>query len=94
MLIVDCQETTAAIEAVRLAHQGGIPTLIDVEKVRPGIGDLLRHIDAIVAAQEFPTTLTGYEDLGQALEAMSRGLGARGAIPRPDEIERLLMARS
>jgi sulfofructose kinase len=169
MLLVDCHEMTAATEAARLARQAGIPTMIDVEAVRPGIGDLLQHIDAIVAAQEFPTALTGYEHLGRALEAMGRefkaplvcvtlgregslawaagceirtpayavdcvdstgagdvfrgafaaaclrspdghledvlryanavaalncrALGARGAIPRPDEVEQLMMAR-
>ena len=50
--------------------------MIDVEKVRPGIGDLLQNIDAIIAAEEFPTALTGYEDPGRALEAMAREFGA------------------
>jgi sulfofructose kinase len=169
MLLVDGQELVAATNAARSARQAGIPTVIDVEQVRPGIGDLLQQIDAIVAAQAFPAALTGYEDLGRALEAMGRefdaplvcvtlgregslarvagreirtpayavdcvdstgagdifrggflaaclrspdghiedvlryanavaalscrGLGARGAIPRPDEVEQLLMAR-
>jgi sulfofructose kinase len=169
MLLVDGQEMIAATEAARLARQAGIPTLIDVERVCPGIGDLLQHIDAIVTAQEFPTALTGYDNLGRALEAVGRefkaplvcvtlgregslawvagreirtpayavdcvdstgagdvfrgafaaaclrspdghiedvlnyanavaalncrALGARGAIPRPDEIEQLMMAR-
>ncbi len=44
--------------------------------MRPGIGDLLQHIDAIIAAQDFPTALTGHEELGRALEAMAREFGA------------------
>ena len=76
VLIVDCQETAAATQAARYAREAGLPTIVDVEKVRPGIGDLLQHIDAIIAAEEFPTALTGYEDPGRALEAMAREFGA------------------
>ena len=76
LLIVDCHETAAAAQAARYAREAGIPTIIDVEKVRPGIADLLQNIDAIIAAQEFPTALTGHEDLGRALEAIGREFGA------------------
>jgi sugar/nucleoside kinase (ribokinase family) len=76
LLVVDCHETAAATQAARLARNARIPTIIDVERVRPGINDLLRHIDAIIAAQAFPTELTGYEEPGQALEAMAREFAA------------------
>lgn len=70
MLIVDCFETTAATEAARLARGAGVPTIVDVEKVRPGVGQLLTHIDAIIAAESFPSALTGCADLGRALQTM------------------------
>ena len=76
MLIVDCHQTAAATRAARDAREAGIPTIIDVEKVRPGIADLLQNIDVIIAAQEFPSSLTGHEQLGRALEAMAREFGA------------------
>ena len=76
LLIVDCQQTPASTKAARYAREAGIPTIIDVEKVRPGIADLLQNIDAIIAAEEFPTALTGHEDLGRALEVMGRDSGA------------------
>jgi sugar/nucleoside kinase (ribokinase family) len=72
LLIVDCHESAASAQAARYAREAGIPTIIDVEKVRPAIADLLQQIDAIIAAQAFPTALTGYEHLGQALEAIGR----------------------
>jgi sulfofructose kinase len=72
MLVVDCHETAAATQAARYARAAGIPTVIDVEKVRPGIAELLQNIDAIIAAQDFPTELTGYDDMGRALEALAR----------------------
>jgi sulfofructose kinase len=76
MLIVDCTETAAAARAACYAREEGIPTIVDVEKVRPGIDDLLRNIDAIIAAEAFPAELTGYGDPGRALEAMARESGA------------------
>jgi sugar/nucleoside kinase (ribokinase family) len=71
VLIVDCHETRAAAQAARLARGAGMVTIVDVEKVRPHIGDLLAHIDAIIAAQEFPTDFTGYPSPGRALEALA-----------------------
>jgi len=71
MLLVDCHETAAATQAARFARQAGIPTVVDVEKVRDGIHELLSNIDAIIAAQPFPAALTGYADQGRALAAMA-----------------------
>jgi sugar/nucleoside kinase (ribokinase family) len=76
MLLVDCHETAAAAQAARWARDAGIPTVADIEKVRPGIADLLQNIDAIIMAQEFPGALTGHEDLGRALETIARDFGA------------------
>jgi sugar/nucleoside kinase (ribokinase family) len=76
LLIVDCHQTAASAQAARYARAAGVPTIIDVEKVRPGIGDLLQNIDAIIAAEEFPTALTGHEHLGEALRIIGRESGA------------------
>jgi len=76
MLIVDCHETAAATEAARYARQASVPTIVDVEQVRPGIHELLMHIDAIIAAQDFPARLTGYSELGRALEAIAAEFSA------------------
>jgi len=91
MLIVDCVDTAGAAQAARYARQAGVPTIVDVERVRPGIADLLQHIDAIVAAEGFPAELTGYDEPGRALEAMAREyhaplvcltLGSSGSLAR------------
>ncbi|HKT82146.1 MAG TPA: PfkB family carbohydrate kinase [Vicinamibacterales bacterium] len=91
MLIVDCHETAAATAAARYAREAGIPTIVDVERVRPGIADLLQHIDAIVAAERFPAELTGCGEQGRALEMIAREfnapivcvtLGAEGTLTR------------
>lgn len=75
LLVVDCHETAAATRAAELARQCGIPTIVDVEKVRPGLSDLLQQIDAIIAAEALPGELTGHET-GRALAAMAREFGA------------------
>ncbi len=93
LLVVDCHETSAATEAAKFARQAGIPTIIDVEKVRPGIAELLQHIDAVIAAESFPSELTGYDAPGRALEAMAAEfrtplvcitLGKEGSLARCD----------
>lgn len=76
LLLADCQQTPASATAARYARAAGVPTIVDVEKVRPGIADLLQSADVIIAAEEFPTLLTGHEDLGRALEVMGRDSGA------------------
>ena len=70
ILLVDCHDTAAATAAARTARAAGIPTVVDVEKVRPGIEALLREIDMIIAAQDFPGQLTGLGNMGAALRAM------------------------
>ncbi|HET9833627.1 MAG TPA: PfkB family carbohydrate kinase [Vicinamibacterales bacterium] len=94
LLIVDCHETAAATQAARYARDAGVPTVIDVEKVRPGIGELLQQIDVLIAAQDFPSALTGYEEIGRALEALATEypsarlvcatLGEEGSLARCD----------
>ncbi len=93
MMMVDCLDIAAATQAARYARDAGIPTVIDVEKVRPGVPELLQHIDAIIASQDFPSALTGHEDVGRALEALAREsgaplvcvtLGADGSLARCD----------
>ena len=72
MLTVDCHETAAASAAARCAKAAGLATIVDVEKVRPGLDDLLRHIDALIAAEGFPAEYTGYGEHGRALRALAR----------------------
>jgi sugar/nucleoside kinase (ribokinase family) len=76
LLLVDGDNIAAATQAAKYARAAGVPTMVDVDKVRPGIGELLQNIDAIVAAQEFPLALTGHEDLGRAIQTMGREFGA------------------
>ncbi len=71
VLLVDCAETEAAMAAVRMARHAGIPTVIDVERVRPNLEPLLEQVDVIIAAQAFPAALTGEAEIGRALRAVA-----------------------
>lgn len=91
LLLVDCDDIPAATVAAIAARQVRIPTIIDVEDVQPGTDTLLRAIDAIIAAEEFPSVLTGHTELGRALEVIEREyraslvcvtLGAEGSLAR------------
>lgn len=91
MLLVDCHETAAATRAARCARAAGIPTVLDVEKVRPGITELLQQTDVIIAAEAFPMELTGCDTPGRALAAIAHEfhtplvvvtLGAEGSLAR------------
>jgi sugar/nucleoside kinase (ribokinase family) len=72
ILVVDCHDTPASSQAAKYGREQGVFTVVDVEKVRPRINELLQNIDAIIAAQEFPAELTGYEEPGRAIEAIAR----------------------
>jgi sulfofructose kinase len=76
MLVVDGYETVASAQAARFARDAGIPVISDIEKVRPGTPDLLRHLDAIIMAQEFPSALTGHDELGRAAQTIARDFNA------------------
>jgi sugar/nucleoside kinase (ribokinase family) len=76
LAIVDCYETAAATQVARVARKAGIPTVSDIERVRPGIADLLQNLDAIIMAEEFPAAFTGHDDVGRALQAIARDFDA------------------
>ena len=93
VLLVDDHEPLAATVAAAAAREAGVRTVIDVEKLRPGTEELLQHIDIIIAAETFPSELTGLSDLGAALREMARRfepsltcatLGPRGSLSLMD----------
>jgi len=76
VLHVDCHETAAVTAAAEAARLAGTRTVIDVEKVRPGIDRLLRAIDIVIAAEAFPSELTGQASPGAALAELQAASGA------------------
>ena len=76
VLLVDCHQTAAATQAAAHARHAGVPTMCDVERVRPGIEGLLAEIDLIITARGFPEAFTGVSGIGSALAALARRFDA------------------
>lgn len=76
VLHVDCHETACVTAAAEAARAAGTRTVIDVEKVRPGIDRLLAAIDVVIAAEGFPAEYTGARSLGDALARLQAETGA------------------
>jgi len=66
----------AAVEVATHARRAGVRTIIDVERPRPGLDDLLEVVDIIVTAEAFPEAFTGETGLGRALAALEAATGA------------------
>jgi sugar/nucleoside kinase (ribokinase family) len=91
LLLVDAEDIGVATLAAVAARSAGIPTIVDVDDVRPGTHELLAGIDAIIVAEDFPAALTGHPQLGRALELIEREyraplvcvtLGEQGSLAR------------
>jgi len=75
ILHLDACDTQAAIEAARWARESGIPVVVDLDTVYPGIEEFLPLVDFMVSSANFPGQLTGIEDRREALRAMKDRYG-------------------
>jgi sulfofructose kinase len=71
VLLLDARDPGLSAAAARMARQAGVATVLDVDHPAPGVGELLRLVDVIVAAAPFPTALTGVKPLGKALARLA-----------------------
>jgi sugar/nucleoside kinase (ribokinase family) len=76
VLLVNSQEPDPMAEIAERARRVGVRTVVDVERVRPGIDRLLRSIDVVIAADGFAEAFTGVRDRGAALAALQQASGA------------------
>ncbi|MDI7261088.1 MAG: PfkB family carbohydrate kinase [Thermodesulfobacteriota bacterium] len=67
ILHLDGHDIRAAIQCVRWAKKEGIPTVIDIDKVEPLTGKLIRQIDFVITSSRFPALMTGISDREKAL---------------------------
>jgi len=88
VLYIDGVDQPAALRAASWAQEDGIPVIVDLDRVRPGCEQLLRHIDFLIVSSNFPPDFTGIADPVDSLLALRRHcdgfivmtLGARGAM--------------
>jgi sugar/nucleoside kinase (ribokinase family) len=88
VLLLDGHDAPAAARAAEVAHDHGVPVILDAETVKEGTGELVQRTDVLIASSDFPAAYTGVGDAGEALRALlsvgpsfvAMTLGRRGAI--------------
>jgi len=89
LLLLDGHDLPASVELARRARAAGLPVLLDVGKLQPGLGDLLELTDYALCDARFPQAYTGVADAPTALEmirdqhrtpVVGLTMGERGAL--------------
>jgi sulfofructose kinase len=76
VMLFNSQEPVPLALVAERARRAGTRTVVDVERVRPGVDRLLRAMDVVIAADGFPEAYTGKRGRGAALAAMQDDCGA------------------
>ncbi|MBI3664172.1 MAG: carbohydrate kinase family protein [Acidobacteria bacterium] len=76
-LHVDGHDTAAAALAARWAREAGIPVTADLDNLYPGVEDLLKSVDYLMASRDFPGKLTGEPDIAKSLPAIRQRFDCR-----------------
>ncbi len=76
VLLIDTTDMSAATAAAQAARQVGIPVVVDVDRNEPGVADLLKHVDVLIAAEGFPQAHTGVAAPGLAMRELRKEYGA------------------
>jgi sulfofructose kinase len=78
LLHLDGCDTAAALQAAQWAKSAGIPVVIDVDQLYdPSTEDLLRHVDYLIAAEDFVESLLGRVPPEQAVRTLASRYGCR-----------------
>lgn len=75
-LHLDGYSVAASIAAARFAREAGIPTVLDIDQVYPGVEELLPLIDFLISSSNFPELITGESDLSSGLKKLSEYTGS------------------
>jgi sugar/nucleoside kinase (ribokinase family) len=80
LLLIDAIDPEASTAAARAARHAGVPTLLDIDRERPGVDRLLREVDILIANATFPLVHTGATSRGQALRRLQKTYGSAVVI--------------
>jgi len=75
-LHLDGHDVEASMAAARFAKEAGVPTVLDIDQVYPGVENLLPLIDFLISSSSFPERVTGEANLPDALRKLSRMTGS------------------
>ena len=76
-LHLDGHDTAAAVTAATWAREAGIPVILDLDKLYPGVEELLYLTDYLIVSRNIPPDVTGNADLHQALIEIQQRYGCR-----------------
>jgi sulfofructose kinase len=76
VVLLNSQDPLVMADIAERARRAGVRTVLDVERVRPGVEHLLRATDVVIAADGFPEACTGKTSRGEALAALQGDCGA------------------
>jgi sulfofructose kinase len=76
-LHVDGHDTAAATAAAGWARSAGIPVIADLDELYPGVENLLKRVDYLIASRDIPGRLTEEADLRKSLPALKERCGSR-----------------
>ncbi|KAF5842011.1 Ribokinase-like protein [Dunaliella salina] len=74
LVYFDGRLAEAALLLARRARAAGVPVLVEGERLRPGLDELLVEADYVVTSANFPQDWTGEDDLSDALIATAHRL--------------------
>lgn len=92
-LHLDGHHIRAAIDAARIMHEAGGMVVLDANRRRAGLEELLPWVDVLITNSSFPAAHTGEDDLHTAMGSLLKGkmrlvvttLGAQGCLYRDRE---------
>lgn len=76
VVLLNSQEPVVMADIAERARRAGSRTVLDVERVQPGVERLLRATDVVIAADGFAEACTGKASRGEALAALQAECGA------------------
>ncbi|RPI29128.1 MAG: carbohydrate kinase family protein [Acidobacteria bacterium] len=71
LLHIDGHDQAAAIKAARWARAAGMKVSIDIDKVHPGVEELLELVDFVLPSQHFAMQFAGTKDWKSAMRTMA-----------------------
>ncbi len=78
-LHLDGHDTAAAIQAANWAREAGIPVILDLDNLYPGVEELLYKTDYLIVSRNIPGELTHKAELHGALTEIQERFGCRVA---------------
>jgi len=85
LLHLDGHDQAASIQAAHWAREAGMKVSLDIDKVQPGVEELLGLIDFLIPSLNFVQRFSGSEDWREGLRELARHTSGFVAVTRGSE---------